>query len=478
MVELKAEDSLSKAVLSRQQVLIVVGAGPTGVGVVQRTAHITAVVMIDPDPAAFATWADDLAGVEQIVGDATSRLVLKQAGVERAFAVVAATSEDEINLEACRLAVEAGVPEVLCRLGDPRRREEAMALGAQPVTGPMAMAGALTARLPGVAVTTSEVGLGEGEILQVRVMPGSLVIGRPLAEIATREYLVAAIYRDGELIVPHGDTEVQAGDQVLLVGEPDTLHAIGDYFRLGAARFPHQFGRSIVVCDRSEHTEKEARWLAEVADIRSMYRVDTSTSATPEAGPDDMQPLRLPRTGDPLPTLWDVHPGLYVIDPPGKGFWKRCTPTVAALLAREKRPLLISRGSAPWNRILVPVTDSRSSWRGLELAVDIARLVGAKITALHVSQPRFLAGSLGEERTAAVEREVAGVARMYDVEFAVQVEEGNSISTAARVARDHDLVVTARTPGRRDSYFRPDVGLRIADAVPCSALLLNSTESL
>ncbi len=473
MSELPVDDSQSRAVPSRLDALIVVGAGPTGIGIVHRTSHITSVTLVDPDPAAFDLWDEhELDGVHKVVGDATSRLVLDEAGISQAFAVVAATSEDDVNIETCRLAVEADVPEVLCRLTDPGRREEVMAIGAQPVTAPMAMAGALTARLPGVAVTTSEVGLGEGEILQVRVMPGSLVIGRPIAEIATREYLVAAIYRDGELVVPHGDTKVQAHDQVLLVGEPDTLRAIADYFRLGAARFPHQFGRSIVVCDRGETTEREARWLADLADIRSLYRVETASS--PPGGADDMTPILVPRSGDPLPALWDVHPGLYVIDPPGRGFWKRCTNTVAALLAREKRPMLIARGSSPWNRILVPVTDSPTSWRGLELAVDIARLVGAQITALHVSQPRFLAGSLGEERTAAVERAVADVARLYDVEFAVQVEEGNSIVTAAKIAGDHDLVVTARRPGQRDSYFRPDVGLRIADAVPCSAVLLNS----
>jgi Trk K+ transport system NAD-binding subunit/nucleotide-binding universal stress UspA family protein len=476
MTDTSNQNSGSSDPSGRRAGLIVVGAGRTGLEVVRRTSKVTAVTLIDKS---FSDEVRSLEadGVRLIEGDATSILVLRQAGTGDAHSFLASTSDDEANIEACRLAVSFNVPEVICRVAGSAGVERAMAIGAHPVTAAAAMSSALTARLPGVVTTTSEVGMGEGEILQVRVMPGSLVVGRPLAEFATREYLVAAIYRGGELIVPHGDTAVEAGDQVLLVGEPDTLRAIADYFRLGAAQFPRQFGSSVVLWDEGgdPRSVKEAAWLAEVSRIRNCYRLVEPRNLGKERSEDGFRPLALgapPK--DPFEPVVEVHPGLYVVEPPTTGlFNSRSLGTLGALLDRSSSPVLIARGSAPYRRILVPVTDSPTSWRGLELAVDIARLMDAEITALHVAQPRFLGGESGQTRTEVVVKNIEGIARLYGLHFEVIVEEGNSIRKAAEIAAEHQLVVAARRKEQPDSYFRPDVGLRIALSVPCSAVLLN-----
>jgi hypothetical protein len=267
---------------------------------------------------------------------------------------------------------------------------------------------------------------------------------------------------------------VQVDDQVLLVGDPVTLRAIADYYRLGAARFPMQFGRSLVVWGPDgddENVAKEAQWLAEVGRIPNIY------SAVPMGAkvrtPDWCRALPLGGGDHRMDPLYAVRPATYVIAPPKRGPLAAPSRGLALLLNRARSPILMARGTAPWKRILVPVTDSPTSWRGLELAVDIARLVEARITALHVTAPRFIGGSRGQERRDAVERQVAEVARLYNLDFEVRVEEGNSIRVAAAVSQEHQLVVAARRPGQPDSYFRPDIGLRIATAARCSSILHN-----
>ena len=455
--------------------LLVVGAGPTGVGVVERTARIIAVTLIDKDPRRLEALAT-LEGATLLQGDATSALVLKEAGVDAAYALVAATSDDSTNIEACRLAVALGVPEVICRISDPGRADAVMALGAQPVTAHMSMAGAITARLPGVVVTTSEVGLGRGEILQVRVMPGSLVIGRPLSEVATREYLVGAIYRDGELLVPHGDTKVEAGDQVLLVGEPETLRAIANYFRLGAAQFPRQFGRSVIWWDPDGDGPgfEEASWLRDLAGLERFHRVvPYGTPATAGGGWPTPVPLG-PTEKELMDPVLAHHPAVLVIPAPvPRILGYSSTRPLRALYNRARSPLLIARGTQPYRSILVPVGASETSFRGLELAVDVARMVGARITVMHATQPRFLGGSVGAERAEQVVTHVEGVARLYDLEVAVRVVEGNPVRAVVAAAGEHQLVVSTRRRLQPDTYFRPDVGLRIALQAPCSVLLLS-----
>lgn len=460
--------------------LIVVGAGPTGRDVVRRTAHVLQVTLLDKDLAPDEV-PETLAGARFIRGDGTSMVVLKEAGVLHAHALVAATSNDDINMEICRLAVTAKVPEVLCRVSDPTRIREAVAVGARPVSSSEAMASAIVTRLPGVVVTTSEVGLGQGDILQVRVLPSSPVIGNQIRDVATREYLIAAIYRDGKLVVPHGDTVIRARDQVLLVGEPNTLGAVAEYFRLGGAQFPHQFGRAVMVwADAANETLiDEARWIRSVTNTSGFLRVGMPGEPQPTSEPWpvllDAEGVRRDGsvTAVGLQPVQDTHPGLYVIEPPTRRvFREKGMAPLRSLLDAAHAPMLLARGTHPYRRILVAVTDSASSWRGLELAVDIARLLGSSITAVHVSPPRFIGGDRAEETARRVQGRVEELARLFDVEMECLLREGNPVREVHALARDHELLVVARGRAQRDTYLQPDVGLRMVLGCGCSAIVL------
>lgn len=459
--------------------LVVVGAGGTGRGVASQTAHAMQVTLVDNARSA-EELLERVPGARCIHGDGTSLLVLREAGVMRTYALVAATSDDHVNMEACRLAVDCGVPVVFCRLHEPSNGPRVLAMGAQPVTVQQALAGAILSRLPGVVSTTSEVGLGQGEILQVRVTAGSLAIGHALRDIGTREFLVAAIYREGELVVPHGDTIVQVDDQVLLVGRPDTLRAVAEYFRVGTAQFPMQFGRSIVVWDRSRDLGvlAEAAWLKEHTRVQGgVHRVtgDDPVDTEQTTAPADLQSLDIDLCqSDQFARLDAVHPALYVVRAPWTRFLQRrgMTP-IRHLLKQAQAPILLSRGSAPYTKILAPIGDSETSWVGVELAIDVARQLGASVTLLHARAPQFVAGDVGGARAERIRRQAEDIARLYKIDINLIELEGNPIRQARDVAADHQLVIVARRRGQLNSYLRPDVGLRIALSVPCSSMLLS-----
>lgn len=450
--------------------------------VAQRTARVLPVTVLDKNLSIDAL-PEPLQGARFIRGDATSLLVLREAGVHDAYALIAATSEDDANIEACRLAVECGVPEVLCRLTDPSRSGEAVAVGAQIVTGHHAMAGALTAQLPGVVVTTSEVGLGQGDILQVRVLAGSPVVGNTIKDVATREYLVAAIYREGELVVPHGDTIIEAGDQVLLVGRPDTLRAVAEYFRLGGAQFPHQFGRAIIVWDPALTADpavyEEARWIREITGTADYLRAASPQSPEAKVEPWPVElgvaPGRAGRVAlSAMKGVLAANPGIFVVPPASQRlFRERGMRALRSLLDVAPSPLLIARGSHPYRRILVAVSASASSWRGLELALDIARLLDAEITAVHVAPPGFIGGDKAAESAGRIGERVKQLGRLYDVPIEFRLIEGNPIHKVLALCANSQLLVVARARHQSDSYIQPDVGLRMALGARCSAMLLS-----
>ena len=81
------------------------------------------------------------------------------------------------------------------------------------------------------------------------ILNSSAARGQSLKEMHPKSWLVAAIYRNGNLLVPHGDTIIRAGDEVVVVGEPDVLDRELCFLQGGQILFPSQYGKRIGVID-------------------------------------------------------------------------------------------------------------------------------------------------------------------------------------------------------------------------------------
>ncbi len=59
---------------------------------------------------------------------------------------------------------------------------------------------------------------GEYSVVEEKVHPDSSAVGKCLAELTIpTECVIAAIIRKGKLIIPHGDTALQAADEIIAV---------------------------------------------------------------------------------------------------------------------------------------------------------------------------------------------------------------------------------------------------------------------
>ncbi len=88
----------------RRPLVIICGLGKVGYRVVRQLARISprpeiVVVRRDGDTADFASRIDQIDGLTTILGDAADIDVLRQAGIDRAYAVAALTSNDLLNLQ-------------------------------------------------------------------------------------------------------------------------------------------------------------------------------------------------------------------------------------------------------------------------------------------------------------------------------------------------------------------------------------------
>jgi len=414
--------------------VLIAGAGQTGRALCARLAGLWEVVVIDRDPRKSSL----VLGGTFHEGDATSALVVRQAGMEGAAAAIAVTDRDEVNLEFCRLAREIyKVPRVLSST----RRSEPLAdfekLGVLAISRPDSVASLMESRLEQVKRTTADVGLGQGEILEVTVLPNSPVIGKSMLDLSPQAWLVAAIYRRGELVVPHGQTQIEEGDRVLLVGDPALLPAIADYFRAGESEFPLQFGKFVGLAHPDGRAEAE--YLAE-----NTKALGICTELT-EAGCLVLNPAQ---------GSWMDNFNLG-----RRAFFQQ--------LESARVPVLLARGSFPYGEVVVGVGP-----REVELAIDVARVLGLKrVTAVAVQAPTLVTGAEKQEQLQAAMERAVKLGQLYRLRVEPVLLQGNPVRQMLKFVRDFKLLVLAHRRHRGLSLTRPDVSRLIMLQSPISTLV-------
>jgi hypothetical protein len=101
--------------------------------------------------------------------------------------------------------------------------------------------------LPNVPVIAQNVGMGEGEIMEVLVPFGSSFVYRHIGTIEQKNWRIVAIYRERKLVMPSRRRMIQPNDTLLLVGEPVVLKSVYKAIKRELGQFPEPFGANILL---------------------------------------------------------------------------------------------------------------------------------------------------------------------------------------------------------------------------------------
>jgi len=70
---------------------------------------------------------------------------------------------------------------------------------------------------------------GDLNVEQITIQPGAICDGQCLKEVAwPRDAVIASVRRGGQMLIPHGDTRLQAGDVIVAVAEATARQAVRD----------------------------------------------------------------------------------------------------------------------------------------------------------------------------------------------------------------------------------------------------------
>ncbi len=202
--------------------VIIAGAGAVGAFLAEDLAnagHIVTLIEKNISQTERIPTADNLKLMES---DACEVDTLQRADLVNADVVVATTGDDEDNLVISLLAKqEFAVPRVIARVNNPANHwmfNQSWGVDIAVSTPHLLSALVQEAVSVGSLVKLFQFDKGNAHLIEVTLAEQSPAIGMALTDMTLpRRATVVAIIRDGQVIVPRGDTVLNAGDEVMLL---------------------------------------------------------------------------------------------------------------------------------------------------------------------------------------------------------------------------------------------------------------------
>lgn len=167
-----------------------------------------------------------------ICGNGTDTKTLEEANIKTADVFVAATGNDEANLLSCILVREYNLSKIIARVSNPDHEEAFRKVGIDDVISPERAAAGYLEKLitrPKVA-DLIVMGHGNAEILDMTVK-NKKIIGKSVGDISpTEDYLIVAIYNNGEIIIPHSSMILEENTKVSVLVKIDAVKAVTKIF--------------------------------------------------------------------------------------------------------------------------------------------------------------------------------------------------------------------------------------------------------
>jgi len=213
--------------------IIVVGGGKVGYYLTKNLLNEGhEVLLIERDVSKVETYSDRFGSVV-LAGDGAEAAVLAAAGAARADVVVAVTGEDEDNLVVCQVAkAKFHVGRTIARVNNPKNEQLFRLLGIDvTVSQTNHILNLIEQAIPERSfVHLLSLRHADLAIIEATIGEDSPVVNQSIDEIELPvDCLVAAIARGADLIVPHGETKILAGDDIIAVtqrAEEDELRRL------------------------------------------------------------------------------------------------------------------------------------------------------------------------------------------------------------------------------------------------------------
>ena len=193
--------------------VVIVGGGKVGealANLLVKEKHD--VVIIEKDEKRAETLAEKIDALV-LHGDGSEAAILKDANIDEADAVITMTGDDKTNLMVCEIAKSSKISNIVARINDTSNEGVFMKIGISSIintTNSAVLDFKQAIERPGKILSGFVAG-EKAEVFEIVINEKSKFVGKSLAD-AAKSFSIAAINRNGELIIPKAKTKLQEGD--------------------------------------------------------------------------------------------------------------------------------------------------------------------------------------------------------------------------------------------------------------------------
>ncbi|MDW7732296.1 MAG: Trk system potassium transporter TrkA [Methanolobus sp.] len=214
--------------------IVIIGAGEVGYHIAKALHHANDVVVIDQSEEACER-ADEL-DVQIVQGNGANVSILTQV-LENTDLLVAVTGSDEVNIVACMasklIAKDKNRLNTVARVSNPDYIDKPVAkrtqIGIDTMICPELTLASEVAEILAIpyAIGAEYFAEGKVEMMEFAVSHDSKLVGKELQELNMANFcIVSALFREAEVIIPHGKDTIQENDHIVVIGKPAAMKEV------------------------------------------------------------------------------------------------------------------------------------------------------------------------------------------------------------------------------------------------------------
>ncbi len=129
----------------------------------------------------------------------------------------------------------------------------------------------LIEQLPNIPVFAQNIGLRQGEIMEIRVPFGSTYAYRYIGSIGQKDWKIVTLYRNNKLVNIKPSLILKPNDVIIIIGKPDVLIQVYNAITKSSTQFPMPFGKNIYLyIDMFIQEEEEI--LSAIEDVKILHQ--------------------------------------------------------------------------------------------------------------------------------------------------------------------------------------------------------------
>lgn len=468
--------------------ILACGAGRITDELLKRVGTNWEIILIEKEEARLAPFANRFPCIVRVVAaDASSPVVLDEAGLSEQDCVLAMTNADKVNLAIASFAREAGVKNVLAVVRDPELLFDFQRLDVWTISTATDAARKVYQFLKDPRIRIVDLGEGEGELLELTVSEHDQCRLGDIPSKQGQQWRLAGALRDKKLLFPEQIHAVEIGDRLLFLGKSELYNRLSGRLAQDQPHFPRTYGQQLVLAVEGEHADttellNEAFYVAQGTHIEQIKAVHAREAANiPQTLSRWSESLQIEALAEAenirartVSVALENDTGLVVYPYAKQSFLRGLFGKDFMGLAKQLCcPLLLAKFTDPYERLLVPFNGSLAGQRALEIALDLSRQLDAEVGVAIVIEPAYLHGepSSGDKWEENILKQVRELSHVHKIKVVEHVRHGNPVKETLALVADYQLLVIG-LGGEESGFFSVDVAGMLGDKAPCSVLLI------